>query len=310
MLNFESFFKNHFNTKDVSDDNIKKFSQDHIARIVANNGGGTFTTILTDTTTAYTTYFGSITDEDLAFAIQQSLTKAADNLIASFKKAIQDDEGTIRGKYGLDSPTYQEFFPLGKKEYSGATKANIETLMTRMKDRTAAHAADFDPAFVAKYANFSTNYTTARNLQLQQIGEVTAGKSTTGATRDVIEVQLMKNLFFVGFNFPGNVDRCMDFFDQSIIRRKQSADSDQIGRVTGIIKDSVSGLPVEGVNVHAVDHNINDVQSDINGAYLTNNMPIGLTTLRFTKAGYKDFEIDVDVKDAGNTTFDVVMVKI
>jgi len=32
MMNMETFFKNHFNTKEISDDNIRKFTEIHLQR--------------------------------------------------------------------------------------------------------------------------------------------------------------------------------------------------------------------------------------------------------------------------------------
>jgi hypothetical protein len=37
MMNMETFFKNHFNTSKISDDNIRKFTEIHLQRTSANN---------------------------------------------------------------------------------------------------------------------------------------------------------------------------------------------------------------------------------------------------------------------------------
>ena len=96
MLNFKSFFKNHLDTPQISDDNLKKFTEDHLQRLVSNNTGGQFDTLVTDTTTAYTTYYGAISDEGARFALQQALTKAMNNTVEAFKKAVSQKEGIIR----------------------------------------------------------------------------------------------------------------------------------------------------------------------------------------------------------------------
>ena len=38
-MNLETFFKNHFNTSKISDDNIRKFTEIHLQRTSANNDG-------------------------------------------------------------------------------------------------------------------------------------------------------------------------------------------------------------------------------------------------------------------------------
>ena len=88
MMNMETFFKNHFDTKEISDDNIRKFTEIPLQRMAAKNAGGELTQMITDTTTAYTNYFGSMTDEDTKFALQQGLTIAVNNAVENFKKKV------------------------------------------------------------------------------------------------------------------------------------------------------------------------------------------------------------------------------
>src|SRR5687768_2624228 len=100
MIDFNNLFKNWFNTPKISDDKLKIFTQVHLQRSTAKNGSGLFTTMISDTTTAYNNYFGKITDEDLAMAIKESLTEAAGNLLTTFKNSISQQEGLIKSLYG------------------------------------------------------------------------------------------------------------------------------------------------------------------------------------------------------------------
>jgi hypothetical protein len=51
MINLETFFKNHFDTKEISDNNLKLFAEDHLQRITANNPGGIYSSGITASTT-------------------------------------------------------------------------------------------------------------------------------------------------------------------------------------------------------------------------------------------------------------------
>lgn len=307
MINLQTLFVNFFNTDRISDDNLKKFAQDHIQRLTNNNGSGMFTTMLTDTNNAYTSYFGKITDKDLAFAVQQSLTLSADNLMETFKSSVSQKEGLIRSTYGKDSPVYQEFFPLGLSEYGQATKANIETLMTRMVNSATAHIADLGLPFKTLFADIKNNYIAARTAQLAKISQVSTTRTDTHTTRDVIEVQLCKNLHFIGFTFPGNADRCMDFFDQSIIRPSQSSDSDGIGRAVGIITNETTGIVLQDVVVDYADVPTPSKKSKSDGTYRSSNVPIGGHRVRFSKPGFTTLEIPVVIVDAGDTPLNITL---
>ena len=176
MMNMETFFKNHFNTSKISDDNLRKFTEIHLQRMAAKNGGGEFTTMITDTTTAYTNYFGSMTDEDTKFAVQQGLTIAVNNSIANFQKAVSQKEGIVRGNFGKDSPEYQEFFPLGLTEYSQATLQNVEMLMQRMVTAANAHVGVLGIPFLTEFQGYLSAFQGARTSQLLKIGKVADSK--------------------------------------------------------------------------------------------------------------------------------------
>lgn len=221
MINLETFFKNHFDTKEISDENLRKFAEVHLQRLSANNGGGDFTQMINDTTNAYTSYFGAITDEDTKFAVQQGLTITVNNAVQNFKKAVSQKEGLVRATFGKDSPQYQEFFPLGLTEYSNATLQNVEMLMKRFETASAAHQAQLGPALSAEFNGYLTAYTNARAAQLLKIGEVADSKTSTSLKRDEVEKELMKNVHLIGAMFVGDVNRCMDFFDQSFLRDKE-----------------------------------------------------------------------------------------
>ena len=227
MMDLRRFFKNHFDTKEISDDNMKKFAEVHLERLSANNGTAQFTAMITATTTAYTTYFGSITNEDTKLAIQQGLTITMNNIVENFKSFVSKREGTVRGEFGEGTPNYEEFFPHGVTEYRQANLANIETLMTRFFAAAERHNTALGATLQSDAENYLTDFKNARKAQLEKIGEVSAQKSTTSTTRDGIENELMKNVHLIASMFIGDVDRCMDFFDQSFIRGNGSEDEEE-----------------------------------------------------------------------------------
>jgi hypothetical protein len=227
MMDLKRLFKNHFDTKEISDDNLKKFAEVHLERLSANNGTAQFTTMITATTAAYTAYFGAMTNEDTKFAIQQGLTVTMNNIFENFKKFVSRKAGTIQGQFGKESPEYQEFFPLGLTEYSNAILANIETLMSRFAAASERHSAELGATIQTDAESFLTNYKAARKAQLEKIGEVQAQKSTTSTNRDGIENELMRNVHLIASMFIGQVDRCMDFFDQSFIRGSETEEEEE-----------------------------------------------------------------------------------
>jgi hypothetical protein len=305
MITFDAFFKNHFKTGRISDDKLKKFTEDHLARLTQNNGGGTFTVILTDTTNAYTAYFGMLSSEDVAFSVQQSLTMTVDNIIKDFKNSVSQKEGLIRGTYNSGSPEYQKFFPHGMNEYWQLNKANAETLMTRMAAACTAHVADLGMPIVTLFTNYKTNFVNTRTAQLNKIGEVDHAKTGTAQNRHALETQLLKNLFTIGATFPGNVLRCKDFFSQSIIRQRKYTATDRFGRLKGLITDKETGNPLFRASIEILGTHTPICRSKMTGNYQSRKTPIGKYSVLFRAQGKPDKTIDITIVDDGDTTFDV-----
>ncbi|RPI60274.1 MAG: hypothetical protein EHM44_10690 [Ignavibacteriales bacterium] len=227
MMDLKRLFKNHFDTKEISDDNLRKFAEIHLERLSANNGTAQFTAMITATTTAYTNYFGAMTNEDTKFAIQQGLTITMNNIVENFKNFVSQKEGIIFGNFGKTSAEYQEFYPNGVSEYRQANLANIETLMSRFFAAAERHQGILGASMQSDAENLLTDFKNARKAQLEKIGEVQAQKSTTSTNRDGIENELMKNVHLIASMFIGDVERCMDFFDQSFIRGNEKDDEEE-----------------------------------------------------------------------------------
>ncbi len=285
---------------------LQKFTEDHLGRLTVNNSSGLFTTILNDTQAAYTAFFGKMADGDLAFSVQQSLTMSADNLLETFKKEISKHEGTVRSLYGVDTPDYIQFFPRGIAEYSWSNKKNVEVLMERFVHIANAHSADVGVAFINLFTNIQSNYKTARDSQLLKIGEVAVARVKKRSTRHDLEVQLCKNIYYIGFQFPTNTKKCMSFFDQSILHYRIRSATDGKGRLTGIIRSN--GVPVANAIVEYIDIKVRKAKSKVDGAFRTPSVLMGLRKVRISKLNYKSVELEVVVEDKGDTKLDVELV--
>ncbi|MBL7128864.1 MAG: hypothetical protein ISS16_07755 [Ignavibacteria bacterium] len=221
MINIETFFRNHLDTPKILDFNMRKFAEINLQRMMVNNTGGIYNDLITNTTTAYNDYYGAISDEDTKTAIKEGSTVAMNDAMGAFKNAASQKEGIVRGTYGKDSPTYQEFYPHGITEYSSASLENVGVLMDRMVNAATTHQAEVGVPFLTLFTDLRTTFNTARTAQLALMGEVEGMRDVSIEKRDVIEVQLMKNILFIAFNNVGNVEAMNTYFDQSFIRPKE-----------------------------------------------------------------------------------------
>lgn len=308
MINLITLFRNHFGAKSISDDKLKVFSEDHIQRLTANNEDGVFTTLITETTTAKNQYFGQISSEATGKALQKSHTKVVDDIMVSFKDEVSRREGLIKSLFGKDSSTYIEFFPNGISEYRGAKKANIETLIVRMATVASNHSAQVGEEFVKVFTDFQTSYTEARNSQMNQKGTVSAIKSNAKSKRTVLELQLIKNLHFIAYTYPGDDDRCSSFFDQSIIHFKQSSATDGLGRLSGLITHSITKEALANVGVEILDAGIPVCYTNTEGKFRSRNVDVGNYEVRIDKLGFRPVTMSVEVVDDGETLKNIELI--
>lgn len=228
MVNLLTFFKEHFDTERISDDNMKKFSEDHLNRLIANNTNGQYDVLIANLQPLYNTFKNSIATESFEYAKQQASTVTTDKIMADFKKMVSQKEGIIRGNWGVESAEYQLFFPQGLTEYHTSNKANIEELMDRLVMACQAYSQDLGTIFVNTFVTLRDDYVAARANQLQQIGKVTSNKSGTEGARKALAKQLNVNVLTLALEFLGQPERGIDFFDQSIIRSEVAKSNEPI----------------------------------------------------------------------------------
>ena len=241
MFNFENLFTNHLDTKAISDDTMKELSQKHLTGMSENNPGGIYDTLITDTTQAHTNYFGAMTDEATKLAIKEGKTVTMNIKLNAVKNFVSQQEGLIRSKWGTGTGEYQEFYPQGITEYNRATLASIEQIMDRYENAATAHQVDLGVPFLTDVTTLVTDFKTARQSQLDLMSIVNGKKTETSVKRDVLEIQIMKNLLIIASNNVGNPSVLRNYFDQSLIRpQKQRTYSDDVlqGETKNVVERS------------------------------------------------------------------------
>lgn len=221
MIDFKNLFANFFERSAISDNNIRKFAEIHLQRLTSNNSGGEFTQIIAETQNAYSLYFGSMNEKDKNFAVQQGLTISVSKVLNEFKEFASSSEGLVRAQFGKKSTEYQEFFPYKMKEYWHLNLTNAEKVMKRFYQAANKYSNIFGDSIKDLALTLLTEFKEVRTNQLKKKGEVADKKSSTRERRKNLELQLIRNLHYIGYLYPGNVNKCNDFFDQSFLRRKK-----------------------------------------------------------------------------------------
>lgn len=310
MINLESFFKNPFNDSRLSLDNKKRFGEDAIQRFGVQNTANQFDQLITDIVAAQTALFGSITNVATNLAIQQSRTMSVDNIVVAFTKRNTQLNQHLIAEGTNVLPMYQEFFPLGVQKFTTeVNKSNVQQKMTEIISAITAHTPEAGGAAVlTQYQGFLSSYITARGSQLTTIGQVSSGINTKQTNEDAWDDQFFHALLTVADLHRNDAADISLYFNQSILRTSQASATDGQGRITGICRRTADNVLLAGMKVHVIDGNIDNAETDSNGAYTTQYLPVGGYSVEYTLNGVVSKTEHVTVVDDGDTLHDVGFV--
>jgi hypothetical protein len=217
MIELIKYFRILFLSTKISRERLKGFCEDHIQRLAANNPGGIFTTILTDVTNAYNAYYGDLSSEVTNLAVKEGKTIAMNESRGALEVLIGENEPLVKYTYRSDKDKYEEFYPLGVREYRDADLSTFETITLRYKNVLASHAADFPAGFVTDYNTAQALFVTNRNAQSTAKSAVDTERSDMATTRPALALQLTTNLLTIALEYVGDESKCAIYFDQTML---------------------------------------------------------------------------------------------
>jgi hypothetical protein len=213
MLNPIRLVNDLFSDKELSDANLRAFTEDHLLRLANNNPGGAFSTLITDTTGKYTGYYGIMTNEAVQTQIKEGTTVTKNETRATLEAKLSSLQGLVKYKFGETSAIYQEFYPQGMVAFYQAKDADFELLAEAYMAAATAHlTADF-PAEVAAYTALLVAFKAAYAAQKNAISLVDNAITGKNTDRKALTVQLTKNFLTIASNYIDNPDQFDDFFD-------------------------------------------------------------------------------------------------
>lgn len=251
MKNLVSFFRNPFILVGVSFERKKRFSDDHIGRLTANNTEGAYTTMITDTLAVHQEFFGQYTNVNIKDALKQQQTKLVDALIARFTARVSRLNNLLIANEVDKTELYEVFFPFGVTQFTqGTNKGNAEDHMQRIYSAVNDNAGVAGgAAAVAEFDGFRTQWNTLRSLQLQLIGETETGRTVRETAEYEWADQIFDNLLTIANQHRNQPNVMDDFFNQSILRSTPNQpDVIKTGNVGPNMKLFVNLNDVTGLN--------------------------------------------------------------
>ncbi len=224
MIDLSRFFRNPFDDRQISDDELRTFTEDHLGRTAAANTGGVFDSLLTNTTAAFNNFFGQVASGELKLVLQMAATEAMNTRWSLFVAYMTNrGEARVEDRAGKPSALYTEFFPRGLNEYHQTKVADSQTLAERVKQLATTNVATLGQDFVDTVTLLVNDYDTARAAQVTSKGQTVDAGTDRRALRDALELQLFDNLLTFAQKHKGDPAAVTNYFNQSLLENPQPA---------------------------------------------------------------------------------------
>jgi len=211
------YLRNFYSVEQIIDMRLSLHVQDFLDRIIARNNGQ-YDTIISDTTAAYTTFFGYVSGESTDQAIQKGKTLLVDNIVNQFEQKVHRDYSVITTSFYKDTPEYLEFFPHGLTEYNNISRGNTEILMNRLITAITNHqSGGINPAMLLAYQGIRTNYLAAHTAQTSQKSNVSTDKIAGEQARKALEEIMFANIHTLAASFAADISQVKEFFNTSLL---------------------------------------------------------------------------------------------
>lgn len=289
MIQLETLVRNPFEDEKISHNNFRQFGFDHTVRLEANNPGGIYTARHAATLAAFQQYDTVLGSKTLEEAIKKGATFGLGATTTTILEAVRKLEKQVAYQFGNPSVVYLEFFPRGLTEFNNAGKGEWPSLLTRLKISTQTHSATLGAAVATEFAGYATEFSAVAGTQVTSKGNVSDLRDLLNQKRAGLAKEMFTNLLTITLNNIGNQASVKTYFDQSIVDRRQSSDSDKKGRFVVKVTDHNQD-PLAGVFIHIQDERDQDIllnqRTDENGEYRSPQLPIGFYRITFKLTGF------------------------
>jgi hypothetical protein len=127
MIQLSRLFENWFSDRAISRNELMRFGEDLLARLVANNPDTQFDASITALDTALAAMGTRRSGRASAVALQEARTRAMEMLLRTLKETIGRRSGRVVDQFGKKSAEYQAFFPQGLTIYYVMTYPEVES---------------------------------------------------------------------------------------------------------------------------------------------------------------------------------------
>ena len=218
MIDIQRFFENHLANRQISGEELRQFTEDHLGKLKAMSVlPAPLAALAAPAEAAFGAFDAALSARTTLLAAQSGGTITKDEALQLFRTTVRQREGRVRDKFAKNSGQYAEFFPRGLQEYNKARLGQVPGLLDRLITGAAKYKAVLGPELLAEFTALKTTFSDAREGQVDAKGDLAQARANVAKTRTALELQLGKNILVIASHHLGNPERAADYFNQSLL---------------------------------------------------------------------------------------------
>lgn len=218
MINIQRLFENHLSNREISGEELRQFTEDHIGKLKAMSAlPAHLAALVTPTETAFAAFDAALSARTTLQAAQSGGTITKDEALQLVHTTVRQREGRVRDKFAKNSGPYAEFFPLGLKEYNRARLGQVPGLLDRLISAATKYKSELGPELLAEFTALRATFSAAREEQVDAKAELVQARANVATTRTALELQVGRNILAIASHHLGNPERASDYFNQSLL---------------------------------------------------------------------------------------------
>ena len=233
MINIQRFFENHLSNVEISGEELRQFTEDHLGKLKATAAlPAQLAALVAPSEAAFGAFDAALSARTTLQAAQSGGTITKDEALQLFRTTVRQREGRVRDKFAKNSGSYAEFFPQGLKEYNRARLGQVPGLLDRLITAATKYKAELGPELLGEFTALKTTFSTAREGQVDAKGELAQARANVAKTRTALELQVGKNILVIASHHLGYPERAADYFNQSLLEDPTRNNNETAGNVT------------------------------------------------------------------------------
>jgi hypothetical protein len=244
MLNPIRLVNDLFDDPELSNANLRGFTENFLIRMAGNNPGGIYTILITNTTTRYNAFYGKISSEVVKEAISQGLTITTTNAKNTVIGELGHLQNLVKYRFGEGSDIYQEFYPYGMEEYHQSRIDDLSTILDRFVTAATTHLSATESANAVAFTNA---FKAARLAQVTVFAEVDVLETGKHIDRKALTMELTFDFLTIATNNIGNPDAFDDYYEPRFLPLTDSVSS--VTREGDTIPGQIVAIDLTGITI-------------------------------------------------------------